>query len=100
MVDSDRIDKLIAAVPPALAFRTGLDLGIFTRLGGSAASAHSLGAALNIAPDRLSRLLYVVIFSNADTTTVLRTGVTAAAVTHDYAAGDAVLEPSGFRPQA
>lgn len=38
---------------------------------------------------------------NADTTTVLlRTGLTAAAVTHDYAAGDAVLEPSGFRPQA
>ncbi|WAX95750.1 hypothetical protein N7E70_002380 [Aminobacter sp. NyZ550] len=42
-----------------------------------------------------------VIFMNADTTTVLlRTGLTAAAVTHDYAAGDAVLEPSGFRPQA
>lgn len=39
MVDSDRIDKLIAAVPPALALRAGLDLGIFTRLGGSAMTA-------------------------------------------------------------
>ena len=47
MVDSDRIDKLIAAVPPALALRAGLDLGIFTRLGGSAATADSLGAALS-----------------------------------------------------
>ena len=55
MVDVDRIDKLIAAVPPALALRAGLDLGIFTRLGGSAASADSLGAALDVAPDRLSR---------------------------------------------
>ncbi|MDH4986827.1 methyltransferase [Aminobacter anthyllidis] len=60
MVDSERIDKLIAAVPPALAFRAGLDLGIFTRLGGGAATADSLGAALDVAPDRLSRLLYAL----------------------------------------
>jgi hypothetical protein len=33
VVDSDRIDNLIAAVPTALALRAGLDLGIFTRLG-------------------------------------------------------------------
>ncbi|MER8795328.1 hypothetical protein [Mesorhizobium sp. M0578] len=45
MVDSDRIDNLIAAVPPALALRAGLDLGIFTGLGGSAMTADSLGAA-------------------------------------------------------
>ncbi len=60
MVDSERIDKLIAAVPPALALRAGLDLGIFTRLGDSTATADSLGAALNVAPDRLSRLLYAL----------------------------------------
>ncbi|MER8422018.1 hypothetical protein [Mesorhizobium sp. M1329] len=44
MVDSGRINKLIAAVPAALALRAGLDLGIFTRLGGSAVTADSLGA--------------------------------------------------------
>ncbi|MES0207468.1 16S rRNA methyltransferase, partial [Mesorhizobium sp. M0028] len=60
MVDSDRIDNLIAAVPPALALRAGLDLGIFTRLGGSAVTADSLGAALKVEPDRLSRLLYAL----------------------------------------
>ncbi len=42
----------------------------------------------------------VVIFRNADTTTVLRTGLTTGAVTH--AAGDEVLaisfKPSGFMP--
>lgn len=44
----------------------------------------------------------VVIFRNADTTTVLRTGLTTAAVTHDYAAGDEILaiafKPSSFMP--
>lgn len=60
MVDSDRIDRLIAAVPSALALRAGLDLGVFTRLGGDAATADSLGAALNVDPDRLSRLLYAL----------------------------------------
>lgn len=60
MVDSERIDKLIAAVPPALALRAGLELGIFTRLGDGALTAHSLGAALDVAPDRLSRLLYAL----------------------------------------
>lgn len=33
----------------------------------------------------------VVIFRNGDTTSVLRTGLTTAAVTHDHAAGDAVM---------
>ncbi|TIX80340.1 MAG: 16S rRNA methyltransferase, partial [Mesorhizobium sp.] len=60
MVDSDRIDNLIAAVPPALALRAGLDLGIFTRIGGRAVTADSLGAALKVEPDRLSRLLYAL----------------------------------------
>ncbi len=60
MVNADRIDKLIAAVPPALALRAGLELGIFTRLGGSAMTADSLGAALKVEPDRLSRLLYAL----------------------------------------
>ena len=61
MVDFDRIDKLIAGVPPALALRAGLDLGIFTRLGGNTMTADSLGAALNVEPDRLSRLLYACL---------------------------------------
>ncbi|MES0211687.1 16S rRNA methyltransferase, partial [Mesorhizobium sp. M0028] len=60
MVGSDRIDKLIAAVPAALALRAGLDLGIFTRLGSSAVTADGLGAALKVEPDRLSRLLYAL----------------------------------------
>ncbi|MEZ2333764.1 methyltransferase [Mesorhizobium sp. RCC_202] len=59
-MDSDRIDRMIAAVPPALALRAGLDLGIFTLLGESAATAESLGATLEVAPDRLSRLLYAL----------------------------------------
>ncbi|TKB29019.1 MAG: 16S rRNA methyltransferase, partial [Mesorhizobium sp.] len=54
MVDSDRINKLIAAVPAALALRAGLDLGIFTQLGGTAMTAGSLGAALKVEPHRLS----------------------------------------------
>jgi SAM-dependent methyltransferase len=60
MVDPDRIDNLIAAVPAAMALRAGLELGIFTRLGGSAMTADVLGAALQIDPDRLSRLLYAL----------------------------------------
>ena len=60
MVDFERIDKLIAGVPPALALRAGLDLGIFTQLGGSAMTAGSLGVVLKVEPDRLSRLLYAL----------------------------------------
>lgn len=60
MVNSDRIDNLIAAVPPALAVRAALDLGIFTVLGSGAMSTESLAAALKIGPDRLSRLLYAL----------------------------------------
>lgn len=44
----------------------------------------------------------VVIFRNGDTATVLRSGLSASTVTHDHAAGDAVMaiafEVSG--PQA
>jgi SAM-dependent methyltransferase len=60
MVNSDRIDRLIAAVPPALALRAGLELGVFTRLGDSAMTADGLGAALEVVPDRLARLLYAL----------------------------------------
>ncbi len=60
MVDSARIDGLIAGVAPALALRAGLELGIFTLIGGGAATADSLGAALGVAPDRLARLLYAL----------------------------------------
>src|SRR6187431_1944311 len=60
MASSDRIDDLIAAVPRALALRAGLDLGVFTAIGGSAVTSGSLGAALEVGPDRLSRLLYAL----------------------------------------
>jgi hypothetical protein len=60
MVDSDRIDMLIAAVPHALALRAALDLGIFTQLGGNTMTSDSLGTALKIEPHRLSRLLYAL----------------------------------------
>jgi len=60
MVNSDRIDKMIAAVPPALALRAGLELGIFTCLGSGTMTAQNMGAALKIVPDRLARLLYAL----------------------------------------
>lgn len=60
MVDSDRIDNLIAAVPLALALRAGLDLGVFTQLGGNAATAERLGELLKVEPGRLARLLYAL----------------------------------------
>jgi len=60
MAQSDRIDRLIAAVPQALALRAGVELGVFTRIGGGAVTADSLGAALEVEPDRLSRLLYAL----------------------------------------
>ncbi len=44
----------------------------------------------------------MVVFRNGDTTTVLGTGLTTAAVTHDYAACDEILaiafKPSSFMP--
>ena len=45
MVDSERIDRLIAAVPQALALRAGLDLDIFTRIGGSQRAGHRIMVA-------------------------------------------------------
>ncbi|EJN02492.1 methyltransferase [Phyllobacterium sp. YR531] len=59
-MDSNLIDNLIAAVPRAFALRSALELGIFTRLGNNSLTAESLGTALNIDPDRLSRLLYAL----------------------------------------
>ena len=60
MAGSDRIDRLFAAVPEALALRAAMELDIFTRIGGGAVSAESLGAALDVEPARLSRLLYAL----------------------------------------
>ncbi|WP_256473361.1 acetylserotonin O-methyltransferase [Phyllobacterium sp. 21LDTY02-6] len=60
IMNSDRIDNLMASVPRALAVRAALDLGIFTLLGDRAMTAKGLGAALEIDPDRLSRLLYAL----------------------------------------
>jgi SAM-dependent methyltransferase len=60
MADPGRIDNLLAAVPKALALRAGLDLGIFTRLGSGTQTADGLGAALDVDPARLSRLLYAL----------------------------------------
>ncbi len=60
MVSFDRIEDLIAGVPPALALRAGLELEIFTIIGDGEVTADSLGAKLEIAPNRLSRLLYAL----------------------------------------
>jgi SAM-dependent methyltransferase len=59
-VDSDKIEKLISAVPQALAMRAGLDLGIFTLLDNGALTSESLGPALGVEPNRLARLLYAL----------------------------------------
>lgn len=59
-MDSDRIDKLFAAVPAALALRAGLELGVFTLIGDGAMTAGDLAAALKVEPDRLARLLYAL----------------------------------------
>jgi O-methyltransferase domain/Dimerisation domain len=60
MVNSDRIDQLLAGVAPALAMRAGLELDLFTLLGRGPASAHALAAALAVDPERLSRLLFAL----------------------------------------
>lgn len=60
MVTSDRIEGLIAAVPQALALRAGLELGTFTRLGEGALTAGELAGKLDVAADRLLRLLYAL----------------------------------------
>jgi hypothetical protein len=60
MVNSDRIDRLIAGVAPALALRAGLELDLFTRLGRGPATAGELAAALQVDAARLSRLLYAL----------------------------------------
>ncbi|AMS39466.1 MULTISPECIES: hypothetical protein [Aminobacter] len=73
MVDSDRIDKLIAAVPSALAFSPDL---------AAARRVHTASRLRSASRPIVCRDCFV-IFRNADTTTVLRTGLTAAAVTHD-----------------
>ena len=60
MAGFNRIEKLIAAVPPALALRAGLELDIFTKIGDGAVTADRLGALLAVDPERLSRLLYAL----------------------------------------
>jgi len=60
MVTSDRIDRLIADVAPAMAMRAGLELGLFTLLGRGPATARDLAAALAVDPERLSRLLHAL----------------------------------------
>lgn len=60
MAGPERIDRLIAAVPQALALRAGLELGIFTRIGSGTSSAEDLGAVLKVEPSRLSRLLFAL----------------------------------------
>ncbi|MBI1188662.1 MAG: 16S rRNA methyltransferase [Alphaproteobacteria bacterium] len=60
MVNSDRIDRLIADVAPAMAMRAGMELDLFTLLGRGPASARELAATLEVDPERLSRLLYAL----------------------------------------
>lgn len=60
MVTSERIDRLLEGVAPAMALRAGLELDLFTLLGRGPARAEDLGRALEVDPARLSRLLYAL----------------------------------------
>lgn len=60
MPSFERIESWIAAVPRAMALRAGLELEVFTKIGDGSVTAASLGAALGVDPERLSRLLYAL----------------------------------------
>lgn len=51
MVSFDRIEKMIAGVPAALALRAALELDVFTKIGDDVVSARRLGTILGVDPD-------------------------------------------------
>lgn len=97
MVNPDRIERLIADVAPAMAMRAALELGLFSLLGRGPANAIELAAALNVDPERLSRLLYALAsFGLLEVDAgVFRSSAEAAlfldATKPDYRGGDPVL---------
>lgn len=57
----DRIQQLQAGVPVALALLAGMQLDVFTHLGGGSRDAPELAEILGVQEARLSRLLYALV---------------------------------------
>jgi hypothetical protein len=57
----ETIERLQASVPAAFALLAGMQLDIFTQLGDGPCSSGEIAAALGVAEDRLSRLLYALV---------------------------------------
>jgi hypothetical protein len=55
------IDRLEGAVPAALAMLAGLELGVFTRLGGGPLDAAALAGGIDCGEERLQRLLHALV---------------------------------------
>ena len=58
---AERIQGLMANVPPALAMLAGMQLEVFTSLGDGVREAVDLASALGVAEEPLSRLLYALV---------------------------------------
>jgi Dimerisation domain len=58
---AERIQDLMANVPPALAMLAGMQLEVFTSLGDGVRDAADLASALGVAEEPLSRLLYALV---------------------------------------
>src|SRR5271156_6205687 len=58
---AERIQGLMANVPPALAMLAGMQLEVFTSLGDGVRDAADLASALGVAEEPLSRLLYGLV---------------------------------------
>ena len=56
-----RIRELQAAIAPAYALNAGIELGVFTVLDGEALAAGEIARRLDVAEDRLERLLYALV---------------------------------------
>jgi SAM-dependent methyltransferase len=59
----ENINRLQAAVPPALALLAGMQLELFTALGDRPQSAAEVAAALNVDEERLARLLHALVLA-------------------------------------
>jgi DNA-binding transcriptional ArsR family regulator len=61
MIKPETVERLQAGVPAAFALLAGMQLEIFTHLADGPRGAAELAAALGVAEDRLSRLLYALV---------------------------------------
>jgi len=59
----ETIQRLQSGVAPALAMLAGMQLGIFTQLADTPLTAAEIAARLDVAEDRLQRLLYALVVS-------------------------------------